>query len=340
MSKRIIFHVGAPKAGSTYLQKRLKANAEALERNDLCYPVIPRFDRVAANAKNVTLNIDPSGASQLLKSLPEFDASNLDPQAALDELLELCPDQAETIVLSSEKMRPQHAKYLALLFRKRPPCEIVLIVRKQDNWLDSYYNQQVKNRNTNLDISQFLQTILKPGQLDFLYPDWLMHYQEWARQFGKTEVVFFDTTNQDLFERFAQSLGLSDIVGFREIERQNQSLSAFELIYMLDLPQDLTDVVFRQHRRAIAMVADEHLGQRERFSFLSKPDRKILIDRFQKNNDQLLQIFDAKAGTLNIEAEATSYIDVNEVRHSQKYSDFRNRVDAILRSKMGAGQGS
>ena len=45
--RRVILHVGAPKTGSTYLQKRLRANAQALRARGVYVPVLPE---VAATA--------------------------------------------------------------------------------------------------------------------------------------------------------------------------------------------------------------------------------------------------------------------------------------------------
>lgn len=332
MPKRIIFHVGAPKAGSTYLQKRLKSNTEALAQNGMCYPIIPRFDKVAANAKIVTLSIDSKSASQFTFNFPDLNISALDPQTTLDELLGICADHAETIVLSSEKMRPHHAARLASLFHKQAECEIILVVRKQDNWLDSYYNQRVKNRSVTQNARQFLHTILKPDQLDFFVPDWLMHFQEWKQHFEKVDVIFFDTPRQDLFNRFGQSIGVADTSTFHELEPQNESLSAFELTYILNLPADLPRAAFGRHKRVLSKVARAHFAKCRRFSFLSKTDRKILIDRFAQGNNQLLKTFDAKMGILDIEDEASNYIDMNDVRHSSEYKNFRDHVDSMLKA--------
>ena len=51
VSPRIVLHIGAPKTASTYLQRRLRANAAALREHGIYVPVIPAVAAMAGNAK-------------------------------------------------------------------------------------------------------------------------------------------------------------------------------------------------------------------------------------------------------------------------------------------------
>ena len=329
MVKKIIFHVGAPKTGSTYLQKRLKANADILLENSLCYPIKPGFEKLAANAKLVTLGIDNSLARGFARNFPDFDVAKLDPQDELERLIALCPDNVETVILSSEKMRPRHAKPLSRLIKNGMACQIVLFVRRQDDWMDSYINQLIKNNNID-SIEDAFEKALNPEENLYCSPDWLFNYKEWVKYFDDIRIIFYDDKTRSIFEQFTEIIGFESTVRFREIERANTSLSLNELAYLDSFKSTMPSSEFVKHRRASHMVAVNLPAKKERFSFLLGRHRQGLIDQFSVANQTLIGLLGAKDGLLDMGVTDKNGIDLNDVRQSKDYKAFYTDVISML----------
>jgi hypothetical protein len=329
MVEKIIFHVGAPKTGSTYLQKRLKANADILLENNLCYPIKPGFEKLAANAKLVTLGIDNSLASGFARNFPDFDVTTLDPQDELERLIALCPSNVETAILSSEKMRPRHAKPLSTLIKNDMVCQIVLFVRRQDDWMDSYINQLIKNNNIDT-IEEAFEKALNPEESRYCSPDWLFHYKEWSKYFEDIRIIFYDDKIRSIFEQFTNIIGFESTVIFREIERANTSLSLNELAYLNSFKSTMPPSEFVKHRRASRKVALSLPAKRKRFSFLLGRHRQGLIDQFGEANQKLIELLGAKEGLLDMRVTEKNGIDLNVVRQSRDYKVFYTDVVTML----------
>jgi len=327
--KQIIFHVGAPKTGSTYLQKRLKANDEILRENNIDYPVKPGFERMAANAKLITLGIDNSLASGFSRNFPNVDVSKLDPKKELDLLLGQCPDGIETVILSSEKMRPRHVKSLAPLIGKNLKCKIVLFIRKQDDWIDSYFNQLIKNNNID-NIEQALEKIMDPNMPRYCCPNWLAHVTEWQKYFDDVKVIFYDDKQRFFFDEFIKTLGFTSAVGFKNIPKANTSLSLNELAYLSGFPTNMPKQAFTKHRRASLRVAQKTTSKSEKVSFLSRRHRAYLIDLFAVNNDRLLEHLGVEENYLSINLAPKNFVDLDAIKNAKPYRLFSADVKRAL----------
>ena len=276
MIKQVIFHVGAPKTGSTYLQKRLRVNTLTLLNKNLYYPVKPGFEKVAANAKLVTLAIDKNLSSGFSRHFPHIDVTKLDPNNEFDLLVDQCPGNTESVILSSEKMRPHHARFIPALIKKGVSCKVVQFIRKQDDWMDSYCSQLIKNNNFG-SIELALDRIMDSSESPFCCPDWLFHHNEWRKHFDDFRVIFFDNKRRPFFDEFVKTIGFETVTDFQEIGRANESLSLNELTYLGSFSSNTPEKVFYSHRRACAKVSRKSPQKPEKFSFLSRKQRAAMI---------------------------------------------------------------
>ena len=160
-SSRIVLHIGAPKTASTYLQRRLRANAATLRKHGIYVPVIPAVAAMAGNAKLLATTLSQHPSLTFQRGFPEIDVRKLDPARIVSELLADWKTQSESIVLSAENFRPNHAQRLRELLPSSTPCVIVLLVRRQDRWIDSYYNQMVKTNETAEEISRICRPTMR-----------------------------------------------------------------------------------------------------------------------------------------------------------------------------------
>src|SRR5438477_8063590 len=154
-SPRIVLHVGAPKTASTYIQLRLRADPRHVRAHGIYVPVLSATATAPGNAKLLATALSREPSLTFSRVFPEINVTALNASEVVAELLEMWRSDAESIVLSAENFRPAHATRLRELLPDRWPSAVVLFVRRQDRWIDSYYNQLVKINEFTGDISAF-----------------------------------------------------------------------------------------------------------------------------------------------------------------------------------------
>ncbi len=156
--KKIVFHIGANKTGTTAIQNFLSKNDDLLLReHSLLYPKNGRvWGAHFPVAWELGLGTAPISLSERYKTIWN-DLKN-----------EIYNSDAETIVISSENfILLKDEKKLDKIINTFPDFtfEIILFVRRQDLWLESLYLQRIKMGVFNKNFDEFLD---KPEQeLDF-----------------------------------------------------------------------------------------------------------------------------------------------------------------------------
>jgi len=337
MIKRILLHVGAPKSGSTYIQKKLKVNKDKLTARNIAYPVLPKFDRIAGNAKTITIALENELGAGFRRNFPDVDITKLNAADEIKSLLALCPTSTETVILSSENMHPGHAKELVTLIPEGVDCDIVLSIRKQDDWVDSYLNHFVKN-NYMASIDEAIDEILNPDEAVYYSPDWLYHYKGWNAYFENVHIVFLNDSQEDVFDQFIKLVGFESSEGFEDITAVNKSLPLNALAYLSRFPKGTPHSKFVKYRRACDLL--EFKGARasdadsapnaEVYTLLSSAQRQRLIMQFKRANDELLDILGAKKGLMDISAAAQNFKNLEDVRQSKSYKAYAKDADAAI----------
>ena len=331
-SPRIVLHVGALKTASTYLQRRLRANLSHLRRNGIYVPVLPAFAEMAANAKILPSVLNRRASPMFQRAFAEIDVAALDPAQLVSELLKNWRPDAESVVLSAESFQPNHARRLRELLPTLVPCVVVLFVRRQDRWIDSYFNQLVKTNQMEEDIGTFVARLCDTDEEWPPRPDWYAQYEAWREAFGNCKIVFYDEAASDVFGAFIAAAGLEPVPDLIDIDRAQVSLNIYELAYLLDLktPIDYADFL---RRRAASQKASRRLGLHETRSLLSDVDLARLRNRFEASNHRLMAAFGrpetASPLRLDIRTESGSYCNLHQVYASQSYLSFRKLADAI-----------
>ena len=332
-SSRIILHVGAPKTGSTYLQRRLRIAPDLLRRHGIYVPVLPIVARMAGNAKLLPITLDQNPSPGFRRAFPDIDVRDLDPAWVVSQLLIDWHRDSESLVLSAENLRPHHAQTMRNMLPIDATYTVVLFVRRQDKWVDSYYNQRVKSRLTHEDISSFVSRLCAAEQNRLCYPDWYAHYSAWSAAFGQCEVVFYDEVGSDLFGAFLTAAGLNRLPDLPEIERVQVSLDLHQLAYLLQLNPKIALREFAR-RRAASSKASKYMGRRGSYSLLSHADRSRLRDRYQPSNDLLMTALGRvdQPSVLDMAAESPNYCDLQQLYESRGYAYYRKLANAIYAS--------
>jgi hypothetical protein len=330
-SPRVVLHIGAPKTGSTYLQRRLRANRELLRKHGIYVPVLPAVAEMAGNAKLLATALSRSPSLTFQRAFPEIDVNALDPKRIVAELFHDWRLDSESIVLSAENLRPNHARELRQVLPSTTPCVVVLFVRRQDRWVDSYFNQMIKTNEIHEQISAFVNRICETDNSRWCKPDWFAHYQAWRDAFGDCRVVFYDEV-ENIFDAFANAAGLSPAPDLIDIERAQISLNVYELAYLLELktPIDYQDFL---RRRAASEKASQRLDLRETRSLLSNDDLSRLRNEFEDSNRRLIAALgrseDQSPLQLDRSCNSDSYCSLANLYPSDAYARFRKLADAI-----------
>lgn len=132
----VILHIGLHKTATTYIQNKFAAHRYDLVREGIVYPRAGEPDRPVFATRG--------GAQSGHALLTRAEDPALE---AIQGIAKECPESTRCIVLSSENFaiwtRPfTAAEYLAR-FNMFRSVKVVLVVRRQDSWLESYYKQIV-----------------------------------------------------------------------------------------------------------------------------------------------------------------------------------------------------
>jgi hypothetical protein len=147
-------HIGLPKTASTTIQYFFTGHRDVLLQRGVLYPrSIARGDRDAQLHRALGAAVEPESVPWLAGMLQRFAGTDI--VASLLE--EVDRTKPETIILSSEALA--FMRRPSVLRHALPGCEvrILLYLRRQDNFLASYYNQLIKTRLYAATFEEFLQ---------------------------------------------------------------------------------------------------------------------------------------------------------------------------------------
>ncbi|WP_022708562.1 glycosyltransferase [Paracoccus zeaxanthinifaciens] len=161
---RVILHLGATKTGSTVLQHLLEDNRPELLRNGIWYPEVGLFwqaDRPHKQAGHVGFISEASDKRQILRQ-------------HLLSGLSLMDGRIHTIVLSSEAFfLNRNSLNLAEYFKNFNP-EMVVYLRRQDEWANSQYCEFVAGGAINSTSESFARWVAKDKTQELLDYDGLV----------------------------------------------------------------------------------------------------------------------------------------------------------------------
>ena len=216
----LYLHTGMPKTGTTAIQSFLAYNREQLKKRfGVLYPDcgVPKNQHTAL-VKSMAANKFPW--THFNESIEAFDPENY-----IEQVVEECKQNCcNTVVLSSEFFwaapamqsdLPFHTadkenyEYIESfisscknLFDAFERTRVLVYLRRQDCWIDSFFNQQLKDGFDIPDPEQLLE--LK---------NYLLYYQNlriWSKYFGKDNIiarVYDDDGNRDVLSDFISIFG-------------------------------------------------------------------------------------------------------------------------------------
>lgn len=156
----LVLHIGLHKTASSYLQGVLTACRDDLLGEGLLYPTTGIVDKGSTGTR------EGAGSGQALFSRPGR------PRALKARLFAELSDQVSTVLISSEEfsrpgLNPTPERLLARFSAFRT-VRVVLVLRRQDDWVESYYKQAV-DQFRNYEARSFDEYLRQVGRplLDF-----------------------------------------------------------------------------------------------------------------------------------------------------------------------------
>lgn len=280
--KSCYIHIGAPKTGTTCLQKFFFENQDALLRNDVLYPRVSLRGYGHHDIAFLLSGGYPDWASPQEKTLEQL----------IGQLNEVTLTHEGDILLSSENfyLYPHPEKLLDVLHStnilNQREAKIIVYVRRQDEAHESWYNQTVKAQGYTHSIDACLDDFFDlwdyKGQLDL-----------WASIFGDENIIVRpyveeQLTGGNLILDFLEAANI-EASGFSIPEELvnsgiNKDLLEFQrIINVLPLsPEDKR--MF--HKDLILLSADTSgLGFFDESPMLDHEARKTIMSKYTQGNN-------------------------------------------------------
>lgn len=213
---RVVIHIGATKTGSTLIQHMLDRNRPALLREGIWVPEIGLFWQPTRPHKQ-------AGHSEFTKAVAQNDSSL---REHIERGLQLMEGRVHTIVLSSEAFFLQANAHLLADYFEGYPVEMVVYLRRQDEWANSQYCEFVAGGavgRVDIPIAEWLALPKTEGLLDYRRP-----LEAWASKIGKDRVSvrIFETAKfvrGDLLADFADATGLPQLLDLPRPDNRDQN---------------------------------------------------------------------------------------------------------------------
>ena len=221
--RRIVFHIGMPKCGTSTIQNFAYKNLDLLESKGCYYPTFSKYESLYPNRRHVsTGNANPLvyavlSESKIIEHTEHFKLKNI-----IDEFIELFISvDADTILLSHEDFVSLSPKIMNLVidsFRNNNfNVEAILYVRHQVDWLASDYQQCIKQLHSSDDIYTHVGKRLAAC-------NYLNHCNRWTSLVGKDNLIVRllskETIENNLVYDFFKTIKINTD-GFHDLKLDN-----------------------------------------------------------------------------------------------------------------------
>lgn len=275
----LVIHIGYHKTATTGLQKFLTLNRSRLLEQDVHY---------IGDCENHYMY------SVLYHKQDYYDQKcpreALPIRKALFRALE--NKRYKTLLLSSEGFceSPLVPK---LLFRDLEPfvkegVRVIILVylRRQDQWIQSAYQQQVKQDNCRLaeTLEGFYETSMK-------FVDYAERLKLWEKYFGleSIRVKLFEPARfeKDIFHDFSDAVGFQIQEGFEFPDRSKSNIGInLDLLEMIRISNELgLSQIMHSRLRAAEKKLPAHKGTSGAFSLIPAAKRQTILQRFRESNE-------------------------------------------------------
>lgn len=318
--KELYLHVGMHKTGTTTIQHFLYHNRKALSSNGVLYPSKHTYGFAHHEASNFF--------SKKKNFLPDFIESRYKNrtnwEAAINaQKKEMLLSSLDKHILSSETfMRCNHA--MVRDFYNEFDVKIIIFLRRQDVWLESTLNQNLK-MNMNMETGLEHHTRKKEKNLDYY-----RLLKLWAEHFGSDNLIivpFQKSLFQDSLEaQFLQLIGVPWNADFKRQKAKNTRLNRDCISYLSDFPEKnrARNPEFHRIVELLQNYSEMKPDQAE-YKFTYSPQQRLsVLAKYSESNQRVAKEFlQLESGVIfsepepSIEEPWAPYPGLNELRKNE-----------------------
>lgn len=281
-----VIHIGMQKTGTTFLQQAFDESRAKLQERGLIYPEAAAGLGISCHA-TAHHWLAHAIIGERKPYTPKADFERMDEHlSALIRLRQAAPESL--VLVSSEDFSSMDESGIRKL-RELFPADVRIIVylRRQDEWLDSFYAQMVK---VGRNISPAELLARNKWRLD--YASWL---DLWASHFGKENLIVrtyeeFGPKNT-IWDDFLTAIGRADLADIRpSFTASNQSLC-----YELTLFSKAQHI--HGENRKLRHLLDEindGFSKREGLKYIDVPFARSILEQFEASNQRVAQSYFAR----------------------------------------------
>lgn len=209
---RIVVHIGTHKTGTTSIQKTLSKNRKVLLREGILYPDYSML-RLGRHYAHIGM------ANALAGEHPKFSVRDAEKfflraqNAAEDRKVtllsaeplyrQILADRPPQDIKTAKEYWDARDRFIARFRELIGPAEIAMVVRRQDEFAESMYQEQVKVTRFSRDFKSFVKSF-------WFHFDYLAQADAWARHFPTVRIVPFEKLKgRDITQRFLTALDIT-----------------------------------------------------------------------------------------------------------------------------------
>lgn len=335
-SKTLYLHIGQHKTGTSTIQSFLWKNRERLEHNGVLYPELGMSGPTHANfalglpgkRDEMVASMFESAASDRSETYRSYDGESAD--ALFSQLGDrIGKTSCRAVFLSSECfMEWIEPASLKALIDRHCQCDvrILLFLRRQDQWIQSVFNQVVKDAGL-----RYGGPLEKLPQMEML--DYQRTVENWEGAFGRANIIVRPYQEAAHYEMGILGI-VADVIGLQSIgdyampsfSERNVSLKRWQVGILHDLNR--RDVSCRHFKRVLEAFSHQNEaadGSREPTNCIDFDQAKAIQKRYAHGNRWIARTFLGKRELFN-KLDRREYVDSGSLDLSAA-SDFLSRMD-------------
>jgi hypothetical protein len=254
--RKLILHAGIHRTGTTSIQRYLSRNRKHLAAQAISYPG--------------TTDNQQEFAFKLMRR-------SITPDAFADMLSE---SEHETILVSGEDFCRIADESIISALAKRFRIHLILFIRRQDEWAESWYNQHIKwPFNKAVSVMSPLEFIGTLPDYNWLYYDVLI--TRWSKYVETIDVPIFDEVEDSVAE-FCRLAGIVQAALSPLDENANSSLSAVDLEIVRHL--GMAQLSPQMRLRILKTLREAKLGSPNSGPIFPASVKRLILERFEESN--------------------------------------------------------
>ena len=324
--KKITFHIGTHKTGSTSIQRFLFQNTRELSLHDVEYPT----DFLFGYAHHALAQFFNRNGKMPDFAKRKFHTREIWDNALRSHIERLTKRSHSKIIYSSEAFWIGKPELLAEYF-KDFEINVVVFLRRQDLWFESRFNQNSKITPFGHDsFGDFIDNQKTAGY----YYERLSH---WADIFGKENIQVFPFETQqidgDLVRFFIKHLGITWYNGFEMPPSLNIKLNRACTEYIMHHPAKdrKEDQKFHRLLDCLEKYSAENPDPEE-YRFVSTPEQRVkILEKYRSSNEMVAKEF-LNRPDCRLFYDPEPNLDDNWKPYPGLSSGENGKIDAFVRS--------